>query len=217
MDPEIEYAIRRVAERHQIDPALMMAIAERESSFNVRGGSGSPYSSAFGLFQLLRGERAKYGGSSLDPEEQAEAWANYIKPVQQEMAPILGRMPTGPETYAGHYWGGTRAAHMVAGHYDPNMPLGAVFTPKEMAANPNFGRAGTVGNLTSSVLGDIDRRMNKFGGASPAATTGHYAAGDLYPGEKVEEEPNLYPGELVKEEGATNEAPQQAPLPAGPA
>jgi hypothetical protein len=165
MDPAIEDAIRRVGARHGIDPALMMAIAERESSFNPHAGSGSPYSSAYGLFQLLKGEGSRYGGNSTDPEEQTDAWARYIAPVRQEMARVLGRDPTGPELYAGHYWGGTRAARMVSGAYDHDTPLSSVFTPREMAANPNFGRAGTVGKLTSSVLNDIDRRMGKFGGA----------------------------------------------------
>lgn len=165
MNPEIEAAIRRTADRHGIDPALMMAIAERESSFNPNAGSGSRYSSAYGLFQLLKGERAKYGGSSSDPEEQAEAWANYIKPVREEMTRALGREPTGPELYTGHYFGGTRAAKMIAGHYHPDTPVDAVFTPNEMAANPNFSRAGTVGNLTGSILGDVERRTRKYGGA----------------------------------------------------
>lgn len=179
MDRDIESAIRRVADRHGIDPALMMAIAERESSFNPRAGSGSPYSSAYGLFQLLKGERAKYGGSSSDPEEQAEAWANYITPVKAEMAKVLGRDPTGPELYTGHYFGGTRAARMVSGAYHPDTPVDAVFTPKEMAANPNFARAGTVGGLTGSVLHDVDRRTQKFGGAMESGAPAQSGAPDF--------------------------------------
>jgi len=164
VDPEIESVIRRTAARHNIDPALMMAIAERESSFNPSAGSGSPKSSAYGLFKLLRGERARYGGSSTDPEEQADAWARYIKPTQAEMRSVLGRDPSGSETYLGHYFGGMRAAHMINGQIPEEMPVDHVFTPNEMAANPNFARAGTAGALRDSVLADVDRRQRKFGG-----------------------------------------------------
>lgn len=160
-DTGILDAIRRVAIRNGIPPSLMLAIAERESSFNVKGTSGSKYSSAQGLFQLLRGERKKYGGDSLDPEEQSQAWANYIKPVRDEMRHVLGRDPTGPELYTGHYFGGTRAARMIR-RYDPSTPVDEIFTPKELAANPNIARAGTSGRLMASITGDIKRRQAKF-------------------------------------------------------
>jgi Transglycosylase SLT domain len=170
-DQAVTDAITAMARRHGIDPATAMAIAERESSFNVRSGSGSPYSSAYGLFQLLKGERAKYGGSSNDPEEQSEAWGRYADDLKSEMTSRLGREPTGPEFYMGHLIGGTRAARVVSGTYHPETPIDAVFTPKERAANPFFDRAGTVGNLSSSVMGDIDRRTKKFsiGGAESGA------------------------------------------------
>lgn len=47
---------------------------------------------------------------------------------------------------------------------DPSTPVDAIFTPQEMAANPHFARAGTIGNLNGSVMGDVDKRMAKFGG-----------------------------------------------------
>lgn len=196
MDPAVERAIRETAAKYGYDPALMFAIAERESSFNPHSGSGSPHSSAYGLFQLLKRERAQYGGSSSDPHEQSEAWANYIGPVREEMRGVLGRDPTGPELYAGHYWGGVRGARMVSGAFHPDLPVDAVFSPKEMAANPNFARAGTVGNLTASVLADVDRRMAKHGGAG---TTGSFG-GEMVPGQQQaskQQEKGLYPGELV--------------------
>lgn len=189
MDPAVESAIRSTAAKYGIEPGLMMAIAERESSFNPNASSGSPHSSAYGLFQLLRAERAKYGGSTNDPTEQAEAWANYITPVKDEMTRVLGREPTGPELYTGHYFGGTRAARMVSGAYHPDLPVGAVFSPKEMAANPNFGRAGTVGGLTSSVLHDMDRRIAKHSG-------GTWSGGEAV-GSANQQKKGLYPGELV--------------------
>lgn len=171
-DQAVVDAITGMAKRHGIDSATAMAIAERESSFNVRSGSGSPYSSAFGLFQLLRGERAKYGGSSLDPEEQAEAWGRYADDLKSEMTSRLGRNPTGSEFYFGHLIGGTRAARVINGTYHPDSPINTVFTPKERAANPFFDKAGTVGGLASSVMKDIDRRTAKFGGSFGGAEPG---------------------------------------------
>jgi len=199
-------AIRRAASEHGVDPALALAVAERESSFNPSAGSGSKYSSATGIIQILRGERTKYGGSSSDPYEQATAWMNYIKPVQQEMSRVLGRDPTGSETYLGHYFGGTRAAKMIAGHYHPDTPVEHVFTPNEMAANPNFGRAGTVGNLTGSILGDVERRTQKFGGVESGTPYREAGAPDSPKemfsghGERVAGGP-MFPdhGELVQE------------------
>jgi hypothetical protein len=163
-DPQVIDTIKRVAARHGIDPAVALAIAERESSFNVHGGSGSPYSSAYGLFQLLRSERAQYGGSSSEPEEQSESWANYIEPHRQHMAKVLGREPTGPELYMSHLIGPGRAARIVSGQIDPNTPISDVMTQRELAANPFMVRAGTAGGLASSVMSDVGRRMQKYGG-----------------------------------------------------
>jgi len=161
-DPAVVDAIVRVARRHGIDPSEALAIAERESSFDVNGRA--PGSSAFGLFQLLKAERAKYGGNSTDPEEQADAWARYIKDVKAEMAARLGRQPTAEETYLGHYVGGGRAARLATGQIHPETPMAEAFTPQELAANPNMVRAGTTGAFASSVMADIARRRAKWGG-----------------------------------------------------
>lgn len=156
--------IVRAAQENGIDPATALAISQRESSFNPDAGSGSKYSSAYGLFQLLKSERSTYGGSSSDPYEQASAWAHYIQGTRTEMESRLGRPVTGPELYLGHYFGGARAARMVSGSISPETPVSQVFSPTELAANPNIVRAGTTGALSSSIMNDISRRTAKFGG-----------------------------------------------------
>lgn len=163
MQPVVRDAILRAARENDIDPATALAIADRESSGDVNGRA--PGSSAYGLFQLLKSERNTYGGNSADPYEQATAWARYIQGTKAEMQRGLGRDPTGPELYLGHYFGGTRAARMVAGKIPGESPVASVFSSQELAANPNIGRAGTTGSLTSSIMSDIARRSAKYAGA----------------------------------------------------
>ena len=212
-DPQVIDTIKRVAARHGIDPAVALAIAERESSFNVHGGSGSPLSSAYGLFQLLRAERAQYGGSSSDPEEQSESWANYIAPHRQHMTKVMGREPTGPELYLGHLIGPGRAARIVAGHIHPDTPIQDVMTPRELAANPFMVRAGTAGTLSSSVQRDIARRMAKYGGEVPEQAAGAPTGGQLAEtgGNRRQQQPFDFAayGELV--DGAEPQSVDQAP------
>lgn len=172
MLPVVRDAIVRASQENGIDPSTALAIADRESSGNVNAGSGSRYSSAFGLFQLLKSERGAYGGNSTDPYEQATAWAHYIKGTQSEMQHGLGRDPTGPELYLGHYFGGARAARMVSGSIPGQTPVQAIFSPNELAANPNIVRAGTAGALSSSIMADIGRRTAKYAGAGAEPTSG---------------------------------------------
>jgi hypothetical protein len=165
LDPAVEDAIRRAAAESGIDPAAAMAIAERESSFNPTARSSKTIR---GLYQMRGDHRARYGvGDSDDPYEQSKGWGKFFQTVKKEMAGTLGRDPTDSEGYLGHHFGGVRAARMMK--MDPNTPVDQVFTPTEMAQNPHFGRAGTVGVLNSSILADMDKRTAKFGGgAAPA-------------------------------------------------
>ncbi len=157
-------AIRQVAERYGIAPEMALAVAERESSFNPLAASGTPLSSAKGLFQLLRAERSKYGGSSDDPYEQADAWARYIGGTRDDMRRVMGRDPNGSELYLGHLIGGPRAGRIIAGRIGGDTPIQDVMSAKELAANPFMVKAGTAGGLASSVLADMDRRQARFGG-----------------------------------------------------
>lgn len=156
-------AIIRAAGEAGIDPSAALAIAERESNFDPNARSSK---TIHGMFQMTGGLRRQYGiGDSNDPYQQAKGWAAFFKDNKGEMARVLGRDPTDAEGYAGHHFGSVRAARMMK--MDPSTPVDAVFTPNEMQQNPHFAKAGSVGNLLSSVTADIGRRQAKFGGDVP--------------------------------------------------
>ena len=157
---DVEAAIVRAAQEEGIDPATALAWASRESSFNPNARASK---SIYGLFQMSGALRRQYGiGDTADPYQQTKGFARYYRGLKQEMAGVLGRDPTDTEAYLGHHFGGVRGARTLG--MDPNTPVSAVFTPYERALNPHFDRAGTIGNLTSSINADIDRRYAKFGG-----------------------------------------------------
>lgn len=165
VNPAIMDAIRRAATEAGIDPATALAFAQRESSFNPTARNSKTIR---GLFQMRGDNRAKYGvGDSDDPYEQTKGWARFIGDVRKEMSGSLGRDVSDAEAYAGHHFGGRRAARMMA--MDPQTPVDAVFTPGEMSQNPHFAKAGTVGRLLSDVTGDIDTRRQTFGGTTGEA------------------------------------------------
>jgi hypothetical protein len=165
--PDVEAAIRRAAEESGTDPAFALAVAERESAFNPNAHSSR---TIHGLYQMRGDLRAKYGvGDTSDPYAQAKGWNAFIPDVRSDMKSVLGRDPTDSEAYLGHHFGAKRAARTL--NMDPSTPVDAVFTPNEMAVNPHFARAGTIGNLNASVMGDIDKRMARFGGASTSPSS----------------------------------------------
>lgn len=166
----VKAAITKAAIEGGVDPKYALAIAERESNFNPLAKSSKTIS---GVFQMQGGHRTNYGaGNSADPGAQTKAWTGFIKDVKGEMAGVLGRQPTDAEAYLGHHFGGVRAGKMMK--MDPNTPVDTVFTPNEMAANPHFAKAGTVGNLNRTVVADIERRAKTFdtAAAAPPSTFG---------------------------------------------
>jgi hypothetical protein len=163
LTPEMRAAIEAGATEAGIDPSVALAIAERESSFNPAARNSKTIR---GLYQMRGDHRANYGiGDSDDPGHQTKGWAAFFKDVKREMAGQLGRDPSDAEGYLGHHFGGARAGRMMG--MDPNTPVGHVFNGREMAENPHFARAGTVGRLNSSILADIERRQARYGGQAP--------------------------------------------------
>lgn len=165
MRDAVRAAIVRAAQEDGIDPAFALAVAERESAFNPTARSSRTIR---GIYQMRGDLREKYGvGDSDDPYHQAKGWGRFLPDVKRDMASVLGRDPSDAESYLGHHFGARRAARLLK--MAPDTPVGDVFTPGEMAINPHFGKAGTVGALNSSVMADIARRSAKFGGAGVAA------------------------------------------------
>jgi hypothetical protein len=163
LTPEMREAIERAAKEAGINPSYALAVAERESSFNPSARSSS---TIHGLFQMTGGARNQYGvGNSTDPYTQAKGWAGFQRDVSREMAGPLGRQPTEAEQYLGHHFGGVRAGRML--RMDPDTPVSAVFTPRELRENPHIVKAGTVGNLNQTTVADIERRQAKYGGELP--------------------------------------------------
>lgn len=156
-------AIVRAAQEVGMDPATALAIAERESNFDPTARSSKTIR---GMYQMRGDHRARHGvGDSDDPGQQTKGWAAFFKDVKREMGSALGRDPTDAEGYLGHHFGGVRAGRMMK--MDPSTPVDSVFTPREMAENPHFAKAGTVGALNSSIVKDIEKRQAKFGGQAP--------------------------------------------------
>ena len=158
-------AIVKAARDAGEDPAYALAVAEREN------GKFDPTARASktikGIYQMRGDLRAKYGvGESDEPADQAAGWMRSLPDIRSSMRSVLGRDPTDQESYLGHHFGATRVARTLK--MDPDTPVSAIFTPQEMSLNPHFARAGTIGNLNGTVMGDIGKRMARFGGDTSA-------------------------------------------------
>lgn len=157
-------AIERGAQEEGISPAYALAVAERESNFDP---SAKASKTIFGMYQMTGPVRQQYGhGNTLDPYEQTKAFARYTKGLQADMGHRLGREATYPEIYTSHHFGPGRAASMLKGE---NTSVADVFTPYELSLNPHIVRAGTTGALRDSTVGDMTRRMGKYGGQDSGA------------------------------------------------
>jgi Transglycosylase SLT domain len=166
-------AIIRAAREMGIDPSYALAVAERESNFDPSaGGKGT----IRGLYQLTGKARGTYGDST-DAYTQTKGWGAMQSDVRKEMAGPLGREPTTAEGYLGHHFGGVRAGRMLK--MDPDTPVQAVFTARELRDNPHIVKAGTVGNLNATTVADIERRQAKFGGAEPETPAGTTPSGKV--------------------------------------
>lgn len=159
----VQAAIIRAANEDGVDPAFALSVAQRESGFNPNARASK---TIYGTFQMRGDLRKQYGaGNSNDPYTQAKAWNGFQDGVRGDMADVMKREPTDEETYLGHYFGAGRAARMLT-RYDPSTPVSDVFTPYERRLNPEFDKAGTIGNLTNGVMGDIANRKKAFGGGN---------------------------------------------------
>lgn len=102
--------VMRQAQAAGLNPAAVAAIVWQESSFNPGtrpiGKDGRPLSSATGLFQLLRGDRAQYGVPENAPvATQIAAGIQKTQANWNAAKAALGRDPTPAELYVVHYQG----------------------------------------------------------------------------------------------------------------
>lgn len=166
LTPEVRAQIERAAAETGTDPAYMMAVAERESGFDTNAKASK---TIYGMYQMTGPTRRQYGmGDSQDPYEQSKAFGLYTSDLRKDMGKRLGRDPSWAETYTGHHFGPGRASSMLK---DPsgNTSVADVFTPYELSLNPHIVRAGTTGALRDSTVGDMTRRMGKYGGQDTGA------------------------------------------------
>jgi hypothetical protein len=173
--------IAALAQQYGLDPAYADAVASRESSFNPNAHASK---SIYGLFQMSGPLRAKYGVPlGADVATQVRGFAAFTNDLKQEMTTALGREPTNSELYLGHYWGPQRAAGVISGHY-ADMPARDVFTPQELAANPNLDPDKPVGEIAQGITADIGKRSARYGGqggTEVADLTGYGTADEAPP------------------------------------
>jgi hypothetical protein len=179
LSSQVRQQIIDYATQNGIDPAYMLATAERESGFNPNlGGTGT----IKGAYQMTRALRQQYGipeqGATLD--QQNRGFAAYTNDLRGNMRKFMGRDPSDSELYMGHHFGPYRASKMATGAYHPNTPVTQVFSPLELRGNPHIVRAGTTGRLAQNTLSDMDRRLAKHGGqgGGPVLAGGPPGRGD---------------------------------------
>jgi hypothetical protein len=185
---DTQAAIVDAANKYGVDPAFALSVAQRENEGLDPTLKAKGTDTISGIFQMSKGLRDLYGaGDSTVPSVQAEGFMKYVNgEIKPQMTRVLGHEPTGEEMYLGHHFGPARAAKMINGTISPDTPVKDVFSSRELYGNPGQGggnphivRAGTIGNLVSSVSGDMTKRMTGFGDgavASAAQPAGAVAA-----------------------------------------
>ncbi|GGE79051.1 transglycosylase SLT domain-containing protein [Stappia taiwanensis] len=109
----IRQMISAAAQRHGIDPAALLKIAELESSFNP--AAKNPATSAGGLFQFIDGTAAQYGlADRFDPAQASDAAARFARDNAATLRKALGREPTAGELYLAHQQGAGGATKLLA-------------------------------------------------------------------------------------------------------
>lgn len=150
-DAPVKQAVFDAAKASGVNAEAALAIAQLESGFNPGAVS---HADAFGIFQLIPGTSARYGGGQgTGTGQQIAAGIAYIADSQRIMSEALGRDPTMGEIYLAHIigqGGGPKIANMpdntpiiqalaAAGHKDPN----ATYSGNRKV----FGGVQTVGDL----------------------------------------------------------------------
>lgn len=142
---EVDSAITLAADRYDLDPEWLRAIARVESGGNPKAQTGS-YS---GLFQLSpqEAERVGLSGDLFDPQKNATAAASLLRSHADAFQKDFGRAASLPELYLAHQQGyGGLKAHMQ----NPDKPAweSMASTKEGRARGEAWAKKAISGNLT---------------------------------------------------------------------
>jgi hypothetical protein len=191
-NPNLSENQRRIQSNAQemgYDPARAMMISSIETGGKFNHDAQNPNSSAFGLFQMTKENRAAYPMTAAqwkDPAVQARAGIDFMMKTDAGLTSSLGRAPTPAESYMGHLLGVKGATALLGA--DPNAPIEKVvagFSPKNAKAivNNNGMSGMTAGQAIGKWTGLAASHMPGGGGAggsaSPIVQQAQVAAGGI--------------------------------------
>jgi len=180
-------AIRRACDITGVDFGFMMAMAEKESSFNPNAipmdrKTGKVFSSAKGLYQIIDSTwnnlYKNYGEKYKVPNDRFDAEANALMAafLTKENAAALRRFgvsnPTATHLYMAHFAGPSAAAKLILGN--PSSTGVSVVGSKAADANPwifyDKGSAKTVSQITNYFRNFMEPRAIAYANAGSNTT-----------------------------------------------
>jgi len=189
-NPEVAQAIIDAAIARGEDPALMLAIADKESSFNpnakpgINPATGKPYSSASGLYQFLTANKGKDGtkqstweaaakGAGVDTSNpfditaNAKAGAYFTQNNRKAIEKHLGRKADTSEVYAAHFLGEKGAKDYLDAYAKNPNAIGAELFPDAAKSNPTVyydkkGKARTLEELKKDFLNPMNEKTAAY-------------------------------------------------------
>lgn len=132
----IQQIIIDAAVKYGIPPALALRIGGAESDYDPTAAATT--SRAKGLFQFIPETWKSFGGTPgnvLDPVENSEIGARFIRYNIKVLRKALGRFPTFAEVYGLHFLGSGAAsmfANLPPRHYPASRALATFLTPKQV-------------------------------------------------------------------------------------
>ena len=171
----------KAARKAKVDPALLMAIAEKESNFKIKAKAST--SSATGLFQFIdktwmkavkqfgngynQVPRERILGLRADPYLSALFAAKMLKKDGEELADKIGRKLTAGETYLIHFLGPEDAEKfMKTVETSPDMSAAQLFPKPAHANKPIFyarvGKSKTIAQVHDAFESMMGIRFKKY-------------------------------------------------------
>ena len=164
---EVAYAIQTAARKSGVPYSALLAIAERESTFNPKANNAD--TSAAGLFQFIDGTWARevsrhgatYGltretADRYNPLHSAYMAAEYAKENSAYLKKQLGRDVRPGEMYVAHFMGGGGASKLIrAAEADPDADASKLF-PAQAAANPTIFNGKSIGQVYNDLMTTVE-------------------------------------------------------------